>query len=141
MHKSIVVLLLFLHASVFSIEVEYVQWGIMKVFSYNNEKNETIYKDCKVWGNTSKKWDWKEHGTSHEGGIHFKDLLDFIDEVDEVVLSAGVNGVLEIPQQTIKFLTDLKKIIHICRTPEAVKLFNKLAKQKKRVGGLFHSTC
>ena len=62
-------------------------------------------------------------------------------EVDVVVLARGVFGKLGVCAETETLLRERSIPYHVENTKQGVALFNDLAKQGKRVGGLFHSTC
>lgn len=110
------------------------KWGEIQVGS-------KTYVDCRLWPNHSEAWDWTKHNTHHRPGIQPADVADFASEVDEIVLSEGVDGVLQIKPETINALKKLGKIVHVARTPTAIDIYNNLAKQGKKVGALLHSTC
>lgn len=86
-------------------------------------------------------WNWDKTGTRHNPGIQIVDLTDFIDSVDTIILSEGVDGVLQIMPETITYLEKLNKEIVVARTPIAVEKYNEFLAQGKRVGALIHSTC
>lgn len=117
-------------------------WGKLTVYVNNVPQ---AFKDAKVWvgsQNTgAKEWNWKITGTQHVPGIQPADLDEFIDQVDEVILTRGVERVLQVPQQTIDYVKSKEKICHVGETPDMIELFNRLVGQGKKVGGVFHSTC
>lgn len=80
-------------------------------------------------------------GTQHVPGIQPADLYEFIDQVDEVILTRGVEHVLQVPQETIDYVKSKGKECHTGQTADMVELFNTLVDQGKKVGGVFHSTC
>lgn len=49
--------------------------------------------------------------------------------------------VLQVKPETIDYLKSIGKEYHMGETKEMVALYNKLVKEGKRVGGVFHSTC
>jgi len=69
--------------------------------------------------------------------------------VEEIVLGRGQLGRMGVGQlgrmgvaaETEKFLRGQGISYHIEKTKKAIELFNKLAREGKRVGGVFHSTC
>jgi len=117
-------------------------WGKLIVY-VNNVPQE--FKDAKVWVGIkdaqAKEWDWRATGTRHVPGIQPSDLDEFIDQVDEVILTRGVELVLQVPQETIEYVKSKGKVCHVGETPDMIELFNKLVDQGKKVGGVFHSTC
>ena len=116
-----------------------LSWGQMEV-----KVGGQIYhfKDCKIWPGGARTWNWKETGTEHSPGVQSADIEDLLDyDVDVIVLARGVFGRLGVCAETESLLRERGVSYHIEKTKEAVSLFNDLAKQGKRVGGLFHSTC
>lgn len=103
------------------------------------------YKDVVIWvGATqahAKEWNWTLSNTRHRPGIQIADIEEFIDQVDEVILTRGVDSVLQVPQATIDWVRSKGKVCHVGETPEMIELYNRLVDQGKKVGGLFHSTC
>lgn len=47
---------------------------------------------------------------------------------------------LQVARQTLEFLKERRIEAHVLPTPQAAKLYNRLAKDQA-VGGLFHTTC
>jgi len=116
-----------------------LSWGSMEV-SIAGEKQH--FKDCKIWPGGAREWRWGETGTHHSPGIQLADVEEILAKgVNELVLTQGQLGRLGI---SAEMETELRKrgvSYHIENTKKAVRLFNKLSKQGKRVGGVFHSTC
>jgi len=116
-----------------------LSWGQMEV-----KIGGQIYhfKDCKIWPGGARAWEWRETGTEHSPGIQPADLEELLAHgIEEIVLTRGVLGRLDICAETEALLHEQGIPYHIEKTKQAVTLFNDLAKQGKRVGGLFHSTC
>jgi len=99
------------------------------------------YEDVKIWPTGSRAWDWKEHNTHHVPGTQIADVQELLDKADIIILTRGMDEVLQVPQVTIDYVKDNNKIVHVLRTQDAVILFNQLSKEGKKVAGLFHSTC
>jgi hypothetical protein len=118
--------------------IDSIKWGEI-IVSHSNKKQ--AYRDAKLWPEKSKEWDWKEAGTRHVPGIQIADLKEFIDQVDIVVLTRGMDLVLQVPQTTIDYVRAQGKECHVGQTKQMVELYNKLVGEGKKVGGLFHSTC
>lgn len=117
-------------------------WGRLIVYV---NKMPQEFKDVKVWVGSkdaqAKEWDWNITKTRHVPGIQPVDLDEFIDQVDEVILTRGVELVLQVPQETIDYVKSKGKVCHVGETPDMIELFNRLVDQGKKVGGVFHSTC
>jgi hypothetical protein len=58
----------------------------------------------------------------------------------EVILSKGMYEKLQVCPETLEILKERGIITHVLQTEDAVRLYNEL-RERKRVGGLFHSTC
>ena len=114
------------------------KWGEMKVVRENGTSR--FYKDAVVWYNGSRTWDWNVSGTRHTPGIQIADLK-YLMRCDIVILSRGVDGRLNVPSSTLCYLEQHNKEVHVLKTPDAVRLFNRLLREGEYVGGLFHSTC
>ena len=67
-----------------------------------------------------------------------QELLDRGSKV--VVLSRGMELVLQTCPETLRLLEDHGVAVHVEETKAAVELYNRLA-ETEPVGGLFHSTC
>jgi hypothetical protein len=139
MQLSLIVAALMTTLSLYSAPtITSISWGKIVVCG---QGKELVYKDAKLWPSTSKVWNWKETSTEHVPGIQKADISEFINEVDIVILTRGMDLVLQVPQETISYVKALKKQCFVGQTKEMVKLYNDLIKQGKRVGGVFHSTC
>jgi hypothetical protein len=101
--------------------------------------------DLIVYPTGSKVWDWAAHtpNTHHRPGILPADVKELVEEhnVDIVILSKGVEEVLQTDPSTIDYLKKHKKQYHILETRQAINKYNELIAQGKKVGGLFHTTC
>lgn len=117
-----------------NLTIEHIKWGEIRV-------NGQIYKDIKIWNNKCKTWNWDENDTHHKPGIQIADIVEFINDVDYVILSRGYKNVLETQPQVIKYLEYKKKNFKILTTDEAVIEYNRLVNLGYKVGGLIHSTC
>lgn len=118
-------------------------WGQIDTQHKTAQKSLTKFsaRDLKIWPNGTKEWDWKETGTRHNPGIQPADMQEFLDDVDIVILTRGVQSVLQVPQETIDYAVAQGKVVLIGETPVMIDVYNSLIQQGKRVGGLFHSTC
>ncbi len=116
-----------------------LSWGQMEVMI----RGQTYrFKDCKIWPGGARTWNWKETGTEHSPGIQPADIEEVLEyNIDVLVLGRGIFGRLGICTATETLLRERGIPYHIENTKQAVALFNDLAKQGRRVGGVFHSTC
>ena len=116
--------------------ITHLSWGSIKV-----EGQEKPFKDAKLFPGGSREWDWRETGTQHVPGIQPTDVEELLKHgAMEVILSKGMYEQLHVCPETIQMLKERGITTHILQTKEAVRLYNDL-REKKSVGGLFHSTC
>jgi hypothetical protein len=115
-----------------------LSWGKMEV-SIGREKQR--FKDCKIWPEGARAWNWDETGTEHNPGVQPADIEEILQGVDVMILACGVFGRLGVCAETETLLRERGISYYIENTKQAVALFNDLVKQGKRVGGVFHSTC
>ncbi len=116
-----------------------LSWGRIEV-TINGKSRR--FKDCKVWPGGAAGWNWNETGTGHQPGIQPADIEDILaHDIEVMILSRGMNGMLQIRPGTEKLLQSRGIEYHIEQTPRAVDLFNNLMSKGRRVGGIFHSTC
>ena len=116
-------------------KITHISWGRMKVEGLGKAK------DVKLWLSGGREWDWTETNTHHIPGIQPADVRELLDNASEIiVLTRGMQLVLQTCPETLQMLDESGIPVHVEETRTAVKLYNKLAKDKL-VGGLFHSTC
>lgn len=112
-----------------------LSWGRMEVEGLG------VAKDFKLFPGGGRLWDWSVSGTQHEPGIQRRDVDDLLNNgATVVVLSQGMELLLQVPRSTIEYLEERSIVVHIAPTREAVRIYNELA-ETTTVGGLFHSTC
>ena len=118
------------------------KWGCMTC-TYADGSVRT-FKDAKVYPGDCENWDWNSNTppTRHKPGIQVADIREILaTNVHFVVLSKGVQGVLECQQAVLDACRAAgAELVHEL-TPVAVQRFNELAAANQRVGGVFHSTC
>jgi hypothetical protein len=79
---------------------------------------------------------WRKEG--HRLDIDdLEEVLEFKPEV--LVIGTGYSGVMEVPEETLRYLQMKNIEVHVAPTREAIKIFNGLG--GKRVVGAFHLTC
>lgn len=119
--------------------ITHISWGKMEV-SFGDEKFH--FKDCKVWPEGVKEWDWNLTGTHHRPGIQPSDIEEIVrQQIEVMILSRGMLLMLHTAPETIRLLDSLAIKRHTRETKKAVALFNELTQQGIRTGGIFHSTC
>jgi len=113
-----------------------IEWGRMKAGDL------PAAKDMKLWPGGGREWDWNETGMRHSPGIQPVDVEELLEHgAKTVVLSRGMLKRLKTMPETVRRLEERSVEVHRAETKEAVRLYNDLAREGVRVGGLFHSTC
>lgn len=121
-------------------KVSHISWGKTEIT--HDDGSISKYKDAKVYPSGSCSWNWKITGTEHVPGIQIEDVTSFIDEVDIVILTKGMDLELKTKSDTIDYISNKKgKELYMEQTEDAIKLYNTLIAQGKKVGMLIHSTC
>jgi hypothetical protein len=117
-------------------QITHIAWGEMKVEGLG------AGKDFKLYPGGGRDWDWSETNTRHVPGIQPADVKELLENgAEEIVLSRGMLVRLEVCPETEKYLEKAGVKLHVMETKLAVELYNHLASQNHKVGGLFHSTC
>lgn len=113
-----------------------VEWGRMEIEELGRGR------DFKLWPGGGGEWDWRETGMHHKPGIRPVDVQELLDHgCETVVLSQGFEGALHTAPETLTFLAERGIGVDVAKTGDAAEIYNRLATEGKRVGGLFHSTC
>jgi hypothetical protein len=113
-----------------------VEWGKIEVDGLGT------FRDVKLYPGGRRDWDWRETDTHHVPGIQPSDIQELLDHGSEfIVLSRGMQLVLQTCPETIEKLNELSIPYVIEETNAAVATYNRLLTEGKAVGGLFHSTC
>jgi hypothetical protein len=116
--------------------IQETEWGEICVSGLGK------FRDVKLYPGGGREWDWSETNTQHDPGIQIADVDELLSNgADNIVLSRGMLGRLKISQDTTEYLRAKGINVYIAKTNEAVAMYNKLVKEEKAVGGLFHSTC
>ncbi len=119
-----------------SLQIIGIEWGKIEVDGLD------VFRDAKLYPGGGREWDWRETGTHHVPGIQPADVQELIDkQCDVIVLTRGMQLVLQTCPETLKQLRDLSIEAFVEETNAAVATYNKLVCEGRRVGGLFHSTC
>ena len=99
-------------------------------------------RDFKLYPGGGREWEWKDTNTHHVPGILPADVEELLSHGSRVVvLSRGMDLVLQTASETVELLKDRAVPFHIVETKAAVMLYTQLANAGEQVGGLFHSTC
>jgi hypothetical protein len=120
-------------------QITHISWGQMEVIANGRTYK---FKDCKVWPGGAKAWDWNLTGTHHQPGTQPADIEEIVSQgVDVMVLSRGMQLMLKTCPETEALLRSQGIEYYIEETKQAVGTFNELAREGRKVGGIFHSTC
>src|SRR4051794_5779914 len=78
------------------------------------------FKDARLFPGDVEEWDWRKTGTRHDPGIQIADLKDLVAlKPDVVILSRGVDLVLQVPQATIDFARSHAAQVLVLQSEEA----------------------
>lgn len=81
---------------------------------------------------------WRKEGHN----LHMEDLQEVIKRKPEIlIIGTGYNGVMRVKEDLISQLEDLGIKTTALKSGDAVKEYNKLVKEKKKVAAVFHLTC
>jgi hypothetical protein len=112
------------------------EWGSIEVAGVG------ALRDAKVWPGGGRAWDWNETGTQHRPGIQPADLMELLQhEPDAIVLSRGRQLRLETSPGALSLLRERDIAVIREETCVAIEAYNSLAENRRRVAGLFHTTC
>lgn len=99
------------------------------------------FKDVKLFPGGAREWDWNETGTRHSPGVQPADVEEILARGSSVViLGTGMLGRLKVMEDTRERLRKAGVELHVLRTEEAVRRYNRL-REDVAVGALLHSTC
>ena len=70
-----------------------------------------------------------------------KDLKDIPDDIDVLVIGTAESGVMKVDEKVSTHFKEKGIKVIIEMTGTAVKTFNRLKEEKKKVAGAFHLTC
>ncbi|HET9424711.1 MAG TPA: MTH938/NDUFAF3 family protein [Gemmatimonadaceae bacterium] len=98
-------------------------------------------RDVALFPGGAREWDWRESHTGHRAGVQPRSVAELVDHGARiVVLGTGVLGFLRVAPATMAFLAREGVVVHVLRTPDAVRRYNTLVTTGP-VGALIHSTC
>lgn len=108
--------------------IDHDDWGRIDVAG-------STYKDVKLWPGGVRAWDWRDSGTSHEGGVVAADIEEIRDRgATVIIVSTGRRGRLRVPEP-------ISGGVEVLGTEEAIERYNQLAVRGEAVGALIHTTC
>lgn len=81
---------------------------------------------------------WRKEGHV----VDVEDLKDLPADFDVLVIGSGASGMCKVPDETIDYIKkDIGVELVIEMTGEAIKTYNRLVEEGKKVVGAFHLTC
>src|SRR5215475_12734197 len=96
------------------------QWGRIV------DSNGRIFKDARLFPGGVEEWDWRKTGTRHDPGIQAADFADLVEtKPDLVILSRGVDLVLQVPQATVDFARAHAREVLVLQSEQAVAEYNR----------------
>jgi hypothetical protein len=99
-------------------------------------------RDFQLFPGGGRAWDWTKTNTHHRPGIQIADLAELLTYGSEiVVLSRGIQSMLHACPEVFELLHARGIGVFVAETKSAVEIYNSLAADGRKVGGLFHSTC
>lgn len=119
------------------LNIDRIKWG--KIIVGDKE-----YHDILFFGDTLEERDYERlkelFGTSHKiGDWEVKKL--FSKDPEMIIIGTGWAGVVKVPPAIEKEAKHRGINLKLFKSPKAVKEFNKLTKEGKKVNALIHSTC
>ena len=111
---------------------------MIESYSFGNIRidGKEYTNDVIILGSKIISW-WREQG-------HYAQVADFGDIPDDteiLVIGTGASGVMKVAGEVVEHFKKRKIKLIMQMTGEAVKTFNKLNEEKKKVAGAFHLTC
>ncbi len=110
--------------------IESYSFGTIRIDSKTYNK-DVIIIDSKIIS-----W-WRDE--SHYAKV--ADFKDIPEDIEILVIGTGASGVMKVADEVIEHFKKKNIKLIIETTGEAVKTFNKLKKENKKVAGAFHLTC
>jgi hypothetical protein len=119
-----------------NMSISFIEWGKIDIAGVGT------FRDVMLSPGRSNEWDWRKSNTHHVPGIQPSDVEELLQLGSEhIVLSRGMQLVLQTSSETINLLNRLQIPYVIEETMQAVATYNRLLIEGKRVGALIHSTC
>jgi len=100
------------------------------------------FKDAQVFSwRRPLNWDWKKCRTIHRPGVSPKALSSAILSADVIILTRGMDLVLQVPKDARQKVLDQGKTLKVLQSEAAAKAFNACMAKGQKVAMLMHSTC
>jgi hypothetical protein len=101
-------------------------------------EGRTYHSDVKIIDRQVKANWWRQAG--HR--LDQEDIADVLENhPDILVVGTGYAGMMEVPAATRRALENQGILIRVEKTDNAVRAFNRLHKEGRKVAGAFHLTC
>jgi hypothetical protein len=111
------------------------RWGRVE------DSRGAVFKDARFSPAGTEEWDWRATGTRHVPGIQIADLEDLLHTpVQTILLSRGVDLVLQVPQATFDFARHHAREVLVLQSEAAVAEYNRRVASEPVIL-LLHSTC
>lgn len=115
--------------------VTHLEWGRIDVEGGHQ------FRDAKLFPDGARQWDWRETGTRHVPGVQIADVEELLERGSSaIVLSRGMDLVLQVPADTIRWLEQRGVRVEVLESRQAVARYNEL-REREAVGALIHTTC
>jgi hypothetical protein len=119
--------------------IEEFTWGRFVVMRQaHSDQGEGVGKDIQLIGSTVTEWKERKGHT-----LEKKMVTGVFDrDIEILVIGIGVNGMVEVPDETRQFIHDhgIRRLV-LLKTPKACKQYNELYREGRSVALLAHGTC
>ena len=113
-------------------KIESYSFGKIKIDSKKYSADLIIYPD-----RIKSSW-WRKEGHL----LQLEDLEDVLDEKPDVlIIGTGYSGLMKVPEETKNLIKKNDIKIYVARTTDAVKLFNEMQEEKRKIIAALHLTC
>jgi hypothetical protein len=103
---------------------------VVDAVAYNN--------DCLILGSGVRPNWWRKQGHT----LSIEDVQPIIEAKPQVlIIGTGASGMMKVPAETLKFLTEHKIKVETLSTSRAIERFNELSAQGTNVAAALHLTC
>ena len=73
--------------------------------------------------------------------MYISDVQILLETADHIILSTGYENKLNVPRETLEYLSRQQISFQVLTTEEAVTEYNRRRESGQKVGALIHSTC
>jgi len=119
------------------VKIDSVEWG--EIWVDGKQYHQVLIVGEEVFERDSEKLH-QLFGTTHKTGKWEEEML-LEGKPEVIVIGNGWDGVLQVTENFKLKIEKLGITLKILRTSEAVREYNKLAEEGKRVNALIHTTC